>query len=363
MLVQTVSGGICMSKNKKITIVAAIMFLSMLLAGCGLLGEKQEKIDPPQTVTYTDDEITAQQEDMSSESDKNDVPVAKGKVMTELYLLDKNGYVVPQTLALPKTESVAKQALEHLVIGGPVTEILPNGFVAVLPVDTELSVDIKGNTAIVNFSNEFKNYKPEDERKILESITWTLTQFDNIEHVKLKLNGHELTEMPVNGTPIEEGMGRQSGINIDTSEVVDITNTEPVTVYYLAEEEGSYYYVPVTRRVQENNIESVVSELVQGPSYTSNLLTDFLPDVALLDEPKVENGVVTVNFNEFVYGSFEEKIISQHLLNTLVLSLTEQKGIESVNVMVNGEAGLVKENGEKLTEPVTRPENVNTGSF
>jgi germination protein M len=46
-----------------------------------------------------------------------------------------------------------------------------------------------------------------------------------------------------------------------------------------------------------------------------------------------------------------------------VLSLTEQQGIESVAVTVNGEAELVTESGQKLSEPVTRPEKVNTGSF
>lgn len=364
MVVQTVFGGIKMSKNKKTIIVSAVIFSSLLLSGCGLLGGKsKESIDPPQTVTYTEEEETKVTEETTGEemSDKQDA--VESTIMTELYLIDKNGYVVPQSLPLPKTESVAKQALEYLVQGGPVTEILPNGFTAVLPVDTELSVDIKGKTATVNFSNEFKNYQPEDELKILQAVTWTLTQFDSIESVKLKLNGHDLNEMPVGGTPIGESLTRANGINLDTSEVVDVTNTKAATVYYLAGDEGSYYYVPVTKRVKSNDIEGVVAELVKGPSYSSNLLTDFLPEVALLDEPKVENGEVTLNFNESVYGSFEEKIISQHLINSLVLSLTEQKGIESVSIMVNGEAELVRENGEKLTAPVTRPENVNTGSF
>ena len=51
------------------------------------------------------------------------------------------------------------------------------------------------------------------------------------------------------------------------------------------------------------------------------------------------------------------------VLDSLVLSLTEQKGIESVVVTVDGKAELMSEDGKKLTEPVTRPENVNTGSF
>ena len=87
------------------------------------------------------------------------------------------------------------------------------------------------------------------------------------------------------------------------------------------------------------------------------------PDVKLLEEPKVENGKVTLNFNESIYGSFEKKVISQNVLDSLVLSLTEQNGIESVVITVNGKAELMNEEGKKLTEPVTRPENVNTGSF
>lgn len=351
-----------MSMNKRTTILTSVIISSVLLSGCGLLGGKEkEKIDPPQTVTYTDEgKIT---EEMAGDK-AADKEATKDTVMTELYLFDKNGYVVPQTLPLPKTESVAKQALEHLVQEGPVTELLPNGFAAVLPVDTQVDVDIKDKTAIVNFSNEFKNYKPENELNILHAVTWTLTQFDSIEKVKLKLNGHDLNEMPVAGTPIGKEVGRQNGINIDTSEVVDITNTKSATVYFLASDEGASYYVPVTRRVEDNDIAGIVAELVKGPSYTSALLNDFSPDVRLLEEPKIENGKVTLNFNESVYGSFEDKnVISQHLLNSLVLSLTEKQGIESVEVMVNGKAELVQENGEKLTKPVTRPENVNTGSF
>ena len=66
------------------------------------------------------------------------------------------------------------------------------------------------------------------------------------------------------------------------------------------------------------------------------------------DNPKLENGKVTLNFNESIYGSFKEKIVSEHLLDALVLSLTEQKGIESVSMSVKGKAELVNEQGKKL---------------
>jgi germination protein M len=361
MIVQTVLGGKNMSKNKSKHIITVVLSSTLLLSGCGLFGsETKKKVDPPQKVTVTDENVTEETTGQSGEE------AEVSSLQTELYLIDKNGYVVPQTLALPKTNSVAKQALEYLVVNGQVTNMLPDNFRAVLPEDTQISVNIKDGVATVDFSKEFKNYQPEDEKKILQSVTWTLTQFDTIDKVKLQMNGHELTEMPVDGTPISDNLSRATGINLDTAGVIDITNTKPVTVYYIGGEEGAYYYVPVTTRVktsEKDNITAVVNQLIKGPAAKSNLVSEFMPDVALLEAPKVEDGKVTLNFNKNVYGSFEENVISQHLLNSLVLSLTEQKGIESVAITVDGKAELVDDKGTKLTEPVTRPEKVNTGSF
>ncbi|NRG45206.1 GerMN domain-containing protein [Bacillus sp. CRN 9] len=355
-----------MSFNKKTTIVvSAVLVSSALLSGCGLFGggDKKEKIDPPQTVSYEDEDVVT--EESTEDADQGTEEAETSTVKTELYLIDNNGYVVSQVLDLPKTNSVAKQALEHLVEDGPVTEVLPNNFRAVLPAGTKVSVDIKKDVANVDFSKEFSEYKPEDEMRILQAVTWTLTQFDGVEKVKMTLNGNEMDEMPVNGTPIGETTSRAIGINFDHSLVTDISNTKPVTVYYLGGEEGNYYYVPVTKRVSnknENNIEAVVAELVKGPGAGTNLSPSLAKEVELLEKPEMKDGVVTLNFNEAIYSSFEDKYVSVNLLNALVLSLTEQKGIESVAVQVDGNADIVNEDGKKL-EPVTRPENVNTGSF
>ncbi|MBP3040490.1 GerMN domain-containing protein [Bacillaceae bacterium Marseille-Q3522] len=349
---------------KKSAFVLALLLATMFLSACGMLnGNNNEEIDPPKDVIYTEDENTETAgEDPGEQGEEN----TEGSVQTELYLIDKNGYVVPQTLALPKTESVAKQALDYLVAGGPVTELLPNGFRAVLPEETKISINVENKVATVDFSNEFQQYQPEDEEKILQSITWTLTQFDSIEKVKLKMNGNELKEMPVNGTPLKETLSRNDGINLDTTDALDITNTKPVTVYYLGGEEGAYYYVPVTKRIDdnhENKMAAIVEELVKGPSYSSQLFTEFVSDVALEEEPIVKDGTVTLNFNESIYHSFKEKIISQNVINALALSLTEQQEVKNIAITVKGETDITTENGEKLTEPVTRPEKVNTGSF
>ena len=336
------------------------MVSAVLLAGCGLLNQEKEteQIDPPKKVVYTDGEKkeTAKKEKQGQTNQR------------ELYLVDKNGFVVPQTveLPMPKGNAVVKQTLEYLVKDGPVTNMLPNGFRAVIPAGTEMTVNVKKDgTAVVDFSKEIKDYKKEEERQIVESVTWTLTQFQDIKQVKFQMNGKNLETMPVNGTPIGDGVSRADGINFDDEQVVDVTNTKPVTLYFLAQNNKQTYYVPVTRRIAEgteDEVVTVVNELVKGPS-NSMLLNDFNSDVKLVSKPKLQDGNVTLNFNENIYANKEKSVISNYVLQSLVLSLTEKQEVKHVSVEVNGKANLVTEKGEKLTKPVDRPQNVNTGSF
>jgi germination protein M len=180
------------------------------------------------------------------------------------------------------------------------------------------------------------------------------------------VNGQELAKMPVGGTPIGNGLSRANGINFDDEQVADITNTKPVTLYFLAQNNKQNYYVPVTRRVaegKENEVATIVNELVKGPAHQSALTYDFNPDVKLINEPKLEKGTVTLNFNENIYGNKGKSMISDYVLQSLVLTLTEKQGVENVLIQVNGKANLVTEKGDKLIKPVARPQNVNTGSF
>ncbi|MED3721995.1 GerMN domain-containing protein [Geobacillus stearothermophilus] len=348
---------------------APVLASLLLLGGCGLFGQDEavKEIDPPQNTSYVKDGQALEGATKGKEGAKEEEKATE-TVKRELYLIDKNGYVVPQTVELPKTQAVAKQVLEYLVEDGPVSNMLPNGFRAVIPAGTTvLGTKLeKDGTLIADFSPEFKQYKPEDEKRILQAIAWTLTQFDNIKRVKIRINGYDQEVMPVNKTPIQDGVSRADGINMEAGGVPDITNTHPVTVYFVAQQGETTYYVPVTRRVsnqEKDDIAAAVHELIQGPEHGSVLVGVFQPDAKLLDKPKYEDGQVTLNFNEGIFGSNKKNVISDVVLNSLVLSLTEQSGVESVTITVNGKADLVTEDGKPLTKPVARPQNVNTGSF
>ncbi|SHG86540.1 GerMN domain-containing protein [Ornithinibacillus halophilus] len=328
--------------------------IALILTGCFGSDEQsqQEEMDPPPPNAEAVDGNTG-----DTSSVQTDEP---STVERELYLLDSNGLVVPQTLEIPMPESkeVATQALEYLVKDGPITELLPNGFGAVLPAETEiLGLDLQEDgTMIVDVSEDFASYQPEDELKILESMTWTLTQFDGVERVELWMNGHEVKAMPVNGTPVANGYSRANGINVVHSDTVDLINSKAVTMYFPTEHDDNQYFVPVTQHVENNNgdeLQAVVERLIEGPGYATNVMHIFNQGTLLVDKPNLEDGVLELVFNENVLIDMENQVISDEVMESLVRTLTEQESIEAVNVRVENVDQIANESGEVYNEPVT----------
>ncbi|AXI09615.1 spore gernimation protein [Oceanobacillus sp. 143] len=355
--------------QKKGLLMTGAITLSVLLTGCFQGEQSLEDLDPPQNAEEvnnlekptTDEDSKASSEESEQTEGEETSEVAEETVPRQLFLLDANGMVASQTLELPKLESkeVATQVIEYLVKGGPVTEMLPNGFQAVLPEGTEvIGVNLKEDgTMIVDLSEEFKDYQASEELQILESVTHTLTQFENVNKVQLWINGHPQTEMPVNGTPIGEGYSRANGINITDTDTLDLVNSQAVTMYYPAEHGENRYYVPVTQYVEKGEEEffhSIVQSLLEGPGYQADVVNVFNSQTDLASEPVLSDGVLELVFNEEILKDSEQGIIADEVMETLVRTLTEQEAIDAVDIKVENKEKLVNENGESYDEPVTK---------
>ncbi len=318
-----------------------------------------------------DPKIVAHLKDQTAEEKnkkKVTASIPEKTVMTDLYVINKEGYVVSKPLALPKTESIAKQALEYLVVDGPVSNILPNGYRATLPPNTEIKgINIVNGTAQVDFSSEVEHYDRRDEEKIVQSVTWTLTQFPSIHKVEFKVNGKLIDAMPVGGMRLlKDGESRQVGINIETSDWADITQTKSMTIYYLQPTASGFDVVPITKRIpnsEKNEVEAVIKELKKGPSKESSLISVLLPSVQLIDSPEITDGVAHLNFNDALFGNKKNQVVPNEIMAPLVLSLTEQSGIDKVSITVNGKEALLDEKGKQWVQPVMRPEKINNDHY
>lgn len=330
-----------------------------------MIGCATEKMDAPPSDMVEEIEWESFSEEMEEalleEEEETDAHTGEETVERELYLLDEEGIVVPFKLELPKEEGALKQTLEYLVADGPITSLLPNGLQPVLPPGTEVDVHLtEDGTAIADFSPEFKEYDPKYEQSILQAITWTLTQFDNVDNVQFRINGHEQEVMPLEETPIGKSYSRENGINLENGDVTDMTASNSVTVYFLSYIDDEPYYVPVTRRVEikdkEDQLRKTMEELLKGPAVNSSFHR-VLNEAVEMEESSIADGeTATLSFNEAILTEKDGTAISEEALQVISLSATAIEGIEQVDIKVEGLDDVIKVTSGSLEAVETEEE-------
>lgn len=345
-----------------------IVLISLLLAGC-LFGPdpSTSEIDPPPDTTAVDsdaaeDEGEATEADVDMTNEEEEAANSE-TALVELYFRSADGFVVPYTAEIPKTEGIAKEALTYMVKDGAMSELdgLPEGFSSLLPEGTKIiGLDIKENgVANLDLSEEFLNYEPEDEEDLLGAITWALTAWDSIDKVNLWINGEPLAYMPKGNTPAVNMTRDNTAINIEMAEGVQISNSMPVTLYFLGQTGESIYFVPVTRMVsRDHDVAKVtIEQLVAGPLASSSLNTEITNNLEVHDIA-VEDDVVLADLGEQLLEYGQENKASEHAIQSIVLSLTENTGASQVKISIDGKSNVASEN-ISLAEPVTRPAKIN----
>jgi len=347
-------------EKRGVLLISFLLFVSSILVGCFQGEQTFEEIDVPEetTIIEEDDELALEDEGELDVGEIEDELETEETVLRELYLIDADGLVVPQRMELPKTESAALTTMQYMVKDGPVTELLPNGFQAVLPANTEiLGMNLsEDGTLTIDLSEEFTNYEAKDEVKILEAITHTMTQFENIERIKLWINGEELSEMPVNGTPISSGYSTEKGINVFLDGKPNIHTSKAITVFYPKQYHEQFYHVPVTQYFDiedEALYEKIIESVMNGPSFGVDVAQVFNDGTKLMEKPVLEEGVLQLVFNSAILKDEAQGIIADEVMETIVKSVTAVEEVEAVDVKVEDQTTIVSESGTAYDRPVT----------
>lgn len=346
-----------MKGKRAIRLVPAVgvLMVLLLLAGCGLFDSSAQSIDPPPASV---------EEAMLKTASGESVPT--GDRLEAVYLSDQNGLLAPVSLPIAPGDSAAnaKTALEMLVKGGPFSGIIPEGFQGILPQGTEVesvSIDQDSKVAVVEFNSSFLNYPAQDERKMLEALTWTLTERPDVQSVQVWVDGRKLNEMPVNGTPTDRLLTRALGINLELGNGVSAMSSSPVTVYFsAASPAGVAYYVPVTRLVQSgpDKLSSALTELIHGPQSKQGLNQVLTGQTKLESVKKTEDGVVSVAITDDMFELGE--IVPAEFLQSIVLTAADNVGgTAKIRIELNGQKTVMGEDNQNYGLPVARPEHIN----
>ena len=251
---------------------------------------------------------------------------------TPIFLMDQNSYVALTSVAVNDTniENKARQLIKVLTIGGMDSKI-PSGFSAIIPPNTEvLALSYENGVIKVDFSKDLLNISEELEEKMVESIVYTLTSIDKVDRVIIYVEGDILTKLPKTKINLPSTLDKTFGINkeFDLTSTKDITD---VTIYYINQISDNYYYVPVTKYVNDDREKAsiIIDELANNFDFNKNLMS-FLNEGTQLVSSVVKDGQIELNFNENILSSNVSEEILKETLDTITLSMVANYEVDEV---------------------------------
>lgn len=255
-----------------------------------------------------------------------------------IFLMDQNSYVALTSVALndESIESKARQLIKVLTIGGMDSKI-PSGFSAIIPPNTEvLNLSYENGLIKVDFSKDLLNVSEDLEEKMVEAIVYTLTSIDKVDNVIIYVEGDILTKLPKSKINLPSTLDKTFGINkeFDLTSTKDITD---VTIYYINQISDNYYYVPVTKYVNDDRdkMSIIIDELSNNFNPNKNLMS-FLNDGTKLVSSEVKDGSMYLNFNEDILRNSVSEDISLEVLNMISYSVGANYDVEKVVFLAEG---------------------------
>lgn len=272
------------------------------------------------------------------------VNIEKDQTYRKVYMLDNDNYLVPLTFAFDSKELLADDIRYVISMLRDESPLTTKGYQTVLNDNVKIQgIELENNILNIDFSKEFNDHEASKEEKLLESLTWTLTQYDEVNGLTISVDGVKLETLPQSGIVLPDVLDKTIGINKYHDTTGNIYNTTSITVFYEKENFGETVYVPVTRRVieEENEKMSVYNAMFKDIAVMSGLRQ--IKELDLIDDEKV------INFNEeeltvslLTEALVEEGIVNSEIYELLVMTYTDLNDIEvNINFEVNEEEVIV----------------------
>lgn len=235
-------------------------------------------------------------------------------------------------------ENRAKELLGVLIQGGSSEDKLPNGFKAILPSETKiLSLKYDSGLIKVNFSGDILDIDESMEEKMVEAIVYTLTSIDGVEQIIIYVDGDILSKLPKTKINLPSTLDRSFGINKEY-DITSTKNINMVTVYYINKYNDNYYYVPVSKFINDDRdkIKIIVDSLSSSPIYNNNLMSFLNYNTKLLSTTQ-DLDAMTLEFNSYIFSDYDEKKVLEEVIYTISLSVADNYDINELIFTVNNE--------------------------
>ena len=246
------------------------------------------------------------------------VDIEKDQTYRRVYMLDNDNYLVPLTFSFDSKELLADDIRYVISMLRDESPLTSKGYSTLLNENVKIQgIDLENNILNVDFSKEFKDHDVSKEEQIIESLTWTLMQYDEVNGITISVDGVKLETLPQSNIVLPDILDKTIGINKYYDTTGNIYNTTSITVFYEKENFGETVYVPVTRRVIEEKNEkmSVYNAMFKEISVMSGLKQ--IDEIGLIDI----NSVINFENNELKVSLISEALMEEGIINSEIYEL------------------------------------------
>ena len=252
---------------------------------------------------------------------------------TVVYYQDGEGYLVPVTRQVEKTDGIAKATLS-LMVASSANDLAAArlGLKTTVPEGTKIDLDIADGKARVDLSKEALSCQSaEEETLMVQSVAQTLCGFDSVEEVSFLFDGQKRSKLTF-GTDVS-GVFTGAGLNLESVETFSSAGAATVQLYFPSA--TGRMLVPVTRTVFSTaDVSTAILELAKGPKPDSGLTAPLPKDCGLLGV-SMKDGVVTINFTkEFMAAAEGENGVQS--LRAILFTAAQFPGVKQVKIAVEG---------------------------
>lgn len=260
-------------------------------------------------------------------------------VNNKIYLQDENGLLVETTISIVNDDLNEKIKMLIYNLSNASMEIIPNGLNSVIPSDIKLlDVVVDEGIASLNFSKELLNLDEKDLLRLVEAISYTILDMEEISGVGIYVDKVNISELCDNNIPYI--INKDFGINkkYHLKKVDDIIK---YVIYYTEKIEDIEYYVPITKYINSNEdkINIIIEDLSSSYIHEPNLISVVSEKLELIDY-KISNDELILNFSNSIFLNKDE--IKEEVVYPIINTIFSNFDVESVVFQINGTEILKK---------------------
>ena len=242
---------------------------------------------------------------------------------TTIYLLDDNNLFVQDKIFINSNskEETVKEIFKYLTQDN---NDIPKGLNTYISKDIKIqNIEIEEDILKLDLSKELLNSN--NIETIITGLTYSLIKIDEINNIVITVDNKPIDNY-------NKVLNSKLGINNNYSYTTrkDINKT---VIYYLDLINENYYYVPVTKYLNDTRekIEIIIDELKNNN--TNELISPLNSKIKLLNY-KEESNVFFLNFNEYLLDNNEN--MSTKIQDVIAYSVFDNYEVDMVMFEING---------------------------